>query len=326
MIITKKSATRVDLSGGTLDCWPLNLLVDGCVTINLSVSIFTHVTLEPREDKKIELDIRDLKFKKTYADLNELLSAKDQELSLVQKHVAFWKPEKGFRLETSSESPVGGGLGGSSSLSISLIKAFSAWRGEDLGLYDMVTLSANLEAQVLHKMTGTQDYYPAVQPGLNAIHYGPRGPRLETLTTNKELWDSHLSLVYTGHPHHSGLNNWQVIKAALNNEEHTMQALRDIRDVSYDMYKALKDSQFGEFPRLFDREFEARVRLSTSFSSPEIERLRNVALKAGASAVKICGAGGGGCVLVWSHPDRKQQVEAGCRAEKFEVLNAKAVL
>ncbi len=324
--IITKSATRVDLSGGTLDCWPLNLLVDGCVTINLSVSIFTHVHLEPREDKEIELNIRDLHYQKTFANLTELLRSPDEQLRLVQKHVAFWKPERGFRLETSSESPVGGGLGGSSSLSISLIKAFSAWRGEKLGLYDMVTLSANLEAQVLHKMTGTQDYYPAVQPGLNAIHYTPRGARLETLATNNELWDSHLSLVYTGQPHHSGLNNWQVIKAALNNEAPTMKALADIRDVSWDMYKALKESQFGEFPHLFDREFEARVRLSSSFSSPEIDRLRNVALKAGASAVKICGAGGGGCVLVWSHPDRKAQVEAGCRDQKFEVLNAKAVL
>lgn len=326
MKITKQSATRVDLSGGTLDCWPLSLLVDGCVTVNLSISIFTHVTLEPRPDKKIELNIRDLNFQKTFANLNELLNAKDEQLRLVQKHLAFWRPAEGFRLETSSESPVGGGLGGSSSLSISLIKAFAAWRGEEMNLYDMVTLSANLEAQVLHKMTGTQDYYPAVQPGLNAIHYTPRGARLENMPTDKTLWDSHLSLVYTGQPHHSGLNNWQVIRAALNNEADTMKALRDIRDISWDMYNALKESRVEKFPTLFEREFEARVRLSTSFSSPEIERLRKVALNSGAQAVKICGAGGGGCVLVWSQPDRKQQVEAGCREQKFEVLNAKAVL
>lgn len=326
MIIKKQSATRVDLAGGTLDCWPLYLLVDGCVTLNLSISVFTHAELEPREDSQIDLHIKDLKYQKTFAHLNELLKCSDPELSLVQKHVAYWKPKKGFRLVTSSESPVGGGLGGSSSLSISLIKAFSAWMGEVMGLYEVVTLSANLEAQVLHKMTGTQDYYPAVQPGLNAIHYGPRGARLETLKTQKEIWDRHLSLVYTGQPHHSGLNNWQVIQAALNKDVSTLKALTDIRDVSWDMYRVLQESRFDQLPTLFDREFEARVRLSTSFSSPEIERLRNVALKSGALAVKICGAGGGGCVLIWSHPDRKEQVEAGCRAEKFEVLNAKAVL
>lgn len=326
MIIKKQSPTRVDLSGGTLDCWPLFLLVDSCVTINLAVSIFTHVTLEPREGLAIDIHMRDMKYKKSFASLNELVTCKDPELKMVQVHAAFWKPKTGFALETFSESPIGGGLGGSSSLSISLIKAFSQWMGSDFGIYEMVTLSANLEAQVLSKMTGTQDYFPAIQPGLNAIHYTPKGAEIESLKLAKEFWDAHLSLVYTGQPHHSGLNNWQVIKAALNGEEPTLKALRDIRDVSWDVYAALKNGSTNELPRLFDREFEARVRLSSSFSSPEIDRLRNVALKAGALAVKICGAGGGGCVLVWSQPDRKAAVEAGCRDQGFEVLNAKAVV
>lgn len=326
MKITKQSATRVDLSGGTLDCWPLYLLVDSCVTINLSVSIFTYATIEERSDLRVEIHLKDLKYKKQFANLGEALASADPQLLLVRKHLAFWKPKKGFNLETHSESPVGGGLGGSSSLSISLIKAFSAWLGKELGLYESVTLSANLEAQVLHKMTGTQDYYPALQPGLNAIHYTPMGAELKTMKTDPDFWNERLSLVYTGQPHHSGLNNWQVIKAALNEEEHTLKALRDIRDVSNDMHKALTNGDFGQLPALFDREFEARVRLSSSFSSPEIDRLRDVALSSGALAVKICGAGGGGCVLVWSQPDRKEQVEAGCRAQGFEVLNAKAVL
>lgn len=326
MKINKSSSTRVDLSGGTLDCWPLYLLVDSCVTINLSISISTYVTLEERPDSKIDIHMRDMKYQRAFGSLNELLECKDEQLKMVQKHAAFWKPGQGFKLETFSESPIGGGLGGSSSLSISLIKAFAEWNKQKMDLYEMVTLSANLEAQVLHKMTGTQDYFPAVQPGLNAIHYTPRGPRLETMRTSKQFWDKHLSLVYTGQPHHSGLNNWQVLKAALNGEAPTLKALADIRDVSWDMYAALKEERYQEFPALFDREFEARVRLSSSFSSPEIDRLRDVALKSGALAVKICGAGGGGCVLVWSAPERKEQVEKGCRENGFEVLNAKAVV
>jgi len=324
--ITKSSSTRVDLSGGTLDCWPLFLLVDSCVTINLSLSISTHATIEPREDKEIHLNIKDLNYTKSFRDLNAVLASPDQQLLLVQKHLAYWRPAQGFSLETSSESPVGGGLGGSSSLSISLIKAFCAWLKKDLSVYESVELSHNLEAQVLQKMTGTQDYFPALVPGLNAIHYTPAGPRLETFQTEAGFWSERLSLVYTGHPHHSGLNNWQVIKAALDRDPGTLRALRDIRDVSGEMYKTIQGKDWGRLPELFDREFEARVRLSSSFSSPEIERLRKVALKSGASAVKICGAGGGGCVLVWSDPSRKAEVEAGCREQKFDVLKVRAAV
>lgn len=326
MKIEKRSPTRVDISGGTLDCWPLFLLVGDCVTINLAISISTCAKLEQRADPKIEVNIRDLNYKNTFDSLTAFLESEDPELRLVQKHVAFWQPKHGFYLETTSESPVGGGLGGSSSLSISIIKAFSAWAGKTLDVYEAVNLAHNIEAQVLGKMTGTQDYFPALTPGLNAIHYTPQGARIETIPTDASLWNEHLSLVYTGQPHQSGLNNWQVIKSSLDGDRGTLRALSDIRDVSWDVYSAVKAKRWEQLPGLFDREFEARVRLSSSFSSPEIDRLREVALKSGAHAVKICGAGGGGCVLVWSQPGHKQKVETGCREAGFEVLAVKAVL
>lgn len=325
MKIYKRSATRVDLAGGTLDCWPLYLLVDGCVTINLSISIFTHATLEPIDSPSIQIFMRDLGVQRQFANLDELLADSDESLKLIQVHAAFWRPQTGFSLETSSESPVGGGLGGSSSLSISMIKAFAEWLRADLSVSEMVTLSANLEAQVLHKMTGTQDYYPAIAPGLNAIHYSPKGANLESLASHQDFWNDHLTLVYTGHPHHSGLNNWQVIQAALNAEPKTLKALEDLREISWELYHVLKEQRLDRLPDIFNREVEARIRLSSSFSSPEILRLRNVALKSGAQAVKICGAGGGGCVFVWSQPEMKKNVEDQCRAQGFEVLNAKAV-
>lgn len=326
MRIEKQSCTRVDLSGGTLDCWPLHTLVGGCVTVNLAISIRTYAALEPLPGSRVHIVMHDLKYDREFPDLAALLACEDAELNLVQKQAAYWRPREGFRLETRSESPVGAGLGGSSSLSISVIKAFSEWLKFPLELQPAVELSHNLEAQVLHKMTGTQDYYPALAPGLNAIHYQMHGPKLEAISTSADFWNARLTLVYTGQPHHSGLNNWQVIKAALEHDATTLKALADIRDVSADLYSAVKAERYGTLPQLFDREFEARVRLSSSFSSPRIEKLRDVALKAGAQAVKICGAGGGGCVLVWSEPERKADVESGCRAQGFEVLNAKAVV
>ena len=325
MKIETRSSTRVDLAGGTLDLWPLYALLDGCVTINASISIYTSAILEPRGGRAIEIHLRDLKYRRSFENLPDMLACGDPELRLIQKHVAYWRPKDGFYLETFSESPVGGGLGGSSSLSITLIKAFSRWAGQELGITESVTLASNVEAQVLHKMTGTQDYYPALVEGLGAIHYSCAGAKLETIETPQDVWDQSMTLVYTGQPHHSGLNNWQVVKAALENDGPTLEALNELREIAFALYGAVKGGRLGELPALFEREFAARVRLSTAFSSPSIDRLREAALRAGAEAVKICGAGGGGCVLVWSRPHRKSDVEKGCRAAGFNVLNAKLV-
>ncbi|HWU42132.1 MAG TPA: hypothetical protein VN132_01800, partial [Bdellovibrio sp.] len=70
---------------------------------------------------------------------------------------------------------------------------------------------------------------------------------------------------------------------------------------------------------------EARVRLAPEFTSPEISRLAELSLQNGAEAVKICGAGGGGCVLVWCPPEKKQGVAHACQKAGFQVMDAKPV-
>lgn len=326
MKITTQSPTRVDLAGGTLDCWPLYLLGPNCVTVNLSVSIFTHAELTPKTSPDIDIFIDDLKYERRFSNLQELLSCGDSQLDLLRFQLEFWQPCSGFSLRTRSESPIGGGLGGSSSLTISLLKAFSKWHDKKMTTDQYVELAHNLEAKILRKPTGTQDYFPALEPGLNAIHYTPQGAQLESLEVDAEEFKSQLSLVYTGQPHHSGLNNWQVIKSAMEGDKKVLQALEDIRVIAWDLYESVRKRNWKDLPQLFEREFEARIRLSKGFSSPEIERLHDVVLKSGGLAVKICGAGGGGCVIVWSPPSLKTQVERACQEAGFAVLNADPVV
>ncbi|RYF31225.1 MAG: hypothetical protein EOO38_31710, partial [Cytophagaceae bacterium] len=119
-----KSPTRVDLAGGTLDLWPLYLLVGGSAsTVNVAIDIYTHAILESRDDAAIVLESKDLQLKKEYGNLAEALADTDPRMILLQTQLRYWQPKQGFSLVTKSDSPVGGGLGGSSSLTISLMKA-----------------------------------------------------------------------------------------------------------------------------------------------------------------------------------------------------------
>jgi len=321
-----RSATRVDLAGGTLDCWPLYTLVGGAKTTNLAISVFTTAELEVTPQREIDLHIEDLNYHRVFANLAEALECSDRALDLIRAQLRFWRPDFGFRLRTRSESPVGGGLGGSSSLCISLIKVFAQVKRQLLTTYEKVNLAHNLEAEVLHKPTGTQDYFPAIEPGLSIIHYEPLGPRLERLNFSLEHFAQRMLLVYTGQPHHSGLNNWQVIKAAIDGDQKTLAALREIKRIGEATAEACKNRAWNNLPELFREEFKARIQLSSGFSSPRIEELERLGLNAGAEAVKICGAGGGGCVVIWAEPDRKGQVADACRHEGFQILDAVPVV
>ena len=317
-----KSPTRVDLAGGTLDCWPLYLFLGDPVTINVAIDIFTYAHLKERADLSVELDSADLNTSKTYANLKACLDDTDPAFDLARAHLRYWKPTKGFSLSTRSESPVGGGLGGSSSLCITLLKAFSKWLDRPMGDDEMVRVASHIEAQLLLKPTGTQDYFPPIHGGLCFIQYGVPGPKAEVRKIDQEIFRDRFLLVYTGRSHHSGINNWQVIKQWLDGDKNTRSALSKLAEVSQMMKHALIENRITDLPAIFEQEYEARTALSDGFSSPEIKKLSEIAKSHGA-VVKICGAGGGGCVLIWC-PDRQiEKVKAALAKTEFQVLPAK---
>lgn len=324
MTIVGRSPTRVDLAGGTLDCWPLYLFLNDPLTVNVAIDIFTTATLTPRSDGKVRLITRDLNLDKEYVSLDACLKDAEPAFDLVRAHLLYWEEKigaKGFDLETASESPVGGGLGGSSSLCISLLKVFKQWLSVEMSESDTVRLASHLEARMLLKPTGTQDYFPPLEGKLCFITYGAEGPKCERRPVDQELFRDRFVLVYTGRSHHSGINNWQVIKDWLDGDEKTRAAMTELAAISKELGHALKSGNHDVLPKLFAREYEARTRLSDGFSSPEIRRLHEVA-KAHGGQAKICGAGGGGCVLLWSHDRRAKDLARAAEAAGFKVLPA----
>lgn len=315
------SPTRVDLAGGTLDCWPLYLFLDEPVTVNVAIDVFTSVELREGTSSAITLEAVDLGVRKSYVDLAACVGDSEPAFELARAHLNFWRPPRGFSLTTRSESPLGGGLGGSSSLCISLLKAFSSWMRKDIQPYELARIASHLEAQVLLKPTGTQDYFPSIFGGMNTIRYGVAGPSVEVQPIDQELFKDRFLLVYTGRSHHSGINNWQVIKNWVDGDSRTRRALKTLAAVSREMRHALNERRAADLPTLFGREYTARTELSDGFSSPEIRKLAQLATSIGAIP-KICGAGGGGCVLIWCPERQVEQARRVCIEAGFAVLAA----
>jgi D-glycero-alpha-D-manno-heptose-7-phosphate kinase len=324
-VITVKSPTRVDLAGGTLDLWPLYSFIGKCKTVNVAISVWTEAQLTPHAGSDIRIVSEDVNLNVTFANLKELLASTDPKLKLFQAVVQYCQPEMGFTLKSRSESPVGGGLGGSSSLMISMLKAFyqmqkKTWKS----VHHLVHVAHNLEAEILCTPTGTQDYYPAASGGMNVLTYSTDGIEQEVKKLTGSEIEKAFLLAYTGKTHHSGLNNFEVLKSAVAKDKKVLQALRDLQKVADEMLVAIERSDYDALPALFQREYQARVQLTPAFTSPEIEKLREISMAAGASAVKICGAGGGGCVLIWA-PQNKKKVAEECQKAGFQIMNASLI-
>jgi D-glycero-alpha-D-manno-heptose-7-phosphate kinase len=316
----------VDLSGGTLDLWPLYLFTHGAVTINLAIDILTHAELKPTVEERIIWESVDFSFKKVFSSRAECLASTDPDSLWLRIFVRAFNPPSGFFLKTHSESPVGGGLGGSSSLFVSCYKAFRRWiPAEDLSVVEHVRRVSHLEAEMIHAPPGTQDYFPAFSGGLNMIRYSWDKTEHSSMRVADTPLNDHFLLVYTGRSHHSGINNFDVLSRAVRREPQTLEALSEVKKVSEEMQTVLQSRAWNRIPELLQREYKARLMLSDTFASPEIHALHDLCLKEGASAVKICGAGGGGCVLVWTKPEIKEKVGLACEKNGFKVLSARPI-
>jgi D-glycero-alpha-D-manno-heptose-7-phosphate kinase len=321
-----QSPTRFDLAGGTLDLWPIWALLGKATTINVAIDIYTHCWLDPLATSEIKIESVDFKKKWTFKNIDEFLKSTDPDLLFFQAHIKHWQPTQGFSLKTQSDSPVGGGLGGSSSLSVSVYKAFMLWLGPEVdNPHEIVRQCSNIEAFILKTPTGTQDYYPPVLSGLNIIDFDFHGPQVQTLITHQEEIAKRFVVVYTGKSHHSGINNWQVLKKFIEGDKHTESALLKIAEVSKEMKQVCLKGQWEKIPQLFDREFEARQMLAESFMSEEISKLKEISVQLGAEGFKICGAGGGGCVVIWTTPEKNESVRQEIQKRGFRVLNTQPV-
>jgi len=323
MKLSSKSPCRVDLAGGTLDIWPLYLYHPHACTVNFAVDRYTHCTIETRRDKEILLRSRDLGLEESFASLQELIGAKKQKLPLLAWQLRFWAPSVGIAVDTHSEAPAGAGISGSSSLMISIAHAFNRMAGSPHTTEKLREICQNIESQVIRVPTGSQDYYPAMYGGVSVMEMSPSGIRRIEIPVDNDEFNSRFVLVYTGAPRNSGINNWEVMKAHINGDKQVHKNFEQIAAIALGMRRALEKRDWNEAARLLREEWSSRRKNCPTITTPLIDRLIDVTRKAGARGAKVCGAGGGGCVVFLVEPDAKRKVSEIIAAEGAEVLDVK---
>lgn len=316
MIIESTAPTRVDLAGGTIDIPPLFLFHEGASTVNFAVNVLARCRVETRNDDKIIIESVD-QGEKLETDLSKIDKLKDEErLELLSKLVYFFRPETGFNLITESEAPAGAGMAGSSTLNIACIGALNKLVGDRFTPDRFIPIAANIECQVIKVPTGYQDYYSAMYGGVASIKFPVEGMHREPITTDVATLEHRIVICYTGEPRNSGTNNWEITKRHIDGDGEIFDIFDGIRDTARDVRAALESRDWDAVGGLLASAHPHRKRLSPNISTPHMDNLISVALKNGAIAPKICGAGGGGCIAFFCEDGRRGEVEAALGAEE----------
>lgn len=318
MIIESSAPTRIDLAGGTIDIWPLYLFHPNAQTVNVAINLTANCQLASRNDDIVQIISKDTNTQ-VETSLDKLLET--NELELLARIIDFFKPQKGLTLTTDCIAPAGSGLGGSSTLAIAACGALNHFTKRNYSQKEILTIAKNLETQVIRVPAGVQDYYPAMYGGANSIHLNVEDIVLEPLTIDLANLEQHLILCYTGKPHFSGTNNWEITKLHIDADKNIFNLFDRIRDITAEMRSALLDGDISKVAELLDQEWQTRKVLAPGVTTDTIEHLMNIARQSGAWSAKVCGAGGGGCVTFLAPADKKMAVSEALSNAGGQVLD-----
>jgi len=320
--------TRIDLAGGTLDVYPLYLFEGGGLTVNAAIDVLAQATIETRDDDRVVIISSDQGLREEHPSLDAM--PLDAGLDLARRAAAYMRPASGVTITMESKAPKGSGLGASSALLMALLHALNAMRDKERKLTsgELLDFGANLEAQVIGIPTGKQDYFPPIWGGVSALWFEVDGWRVERLSDTRALvpWlNERLLVSYTSIPHDSAITNWAMLKRYIEGEGDAVARMRDIKAIAAAMREALCALDHDAFVQLLDEEWQLRRGLADGVSTPEIERCMAAARDAGAAASKICGAGGGGCMITAADPSRLPQVRHALARAGAQVIDAHVV-
>ncbi len=311
MRIESKAPTRVDLAGGTLDIWPLYLFHPGALTLNAAISRYAKCIIETHAagDESIKLVSLDTNRSESFASFTKLVRAKRYRLPLLAEIVKFFQPAGGFTLTTNSEAPAGAGIGGSSAMAVAICATLDRYTGTGKSKVDWIHISRDAEGIVIRVPTGTQDHYPPAFGGVAAIELAPGGERRIELRVNIDELERRLVVCYTGKPRQSGINNWEVFKAHIDGKKAVQNNIERISQIAQKMRVSLESANWKETGRLMHDEWMFRRRNLPTISTKTIDRIIDSSRRKGALAGKVCGAGGGGCLVLLIEPDAREKVE-----------------
>jgi D-glycero-alpha-D-manno-heptose-7-phosphate kinase len=314
-----KAPLRLGFAGGGTDLSPYCDQYGGAV-LNITVDRYAYAFVTPRNDGVVSFESLDLSDAETY-------SAADfpvQPRRLLLHHGVHRRIVEQFldgrplslHVLTSVDVPAGSGLGASSALVVALVDAYRSLLDLPLGQYDVARLAYEIERHDLGLAGGRQDQYAAAFGGANFIEFLQDdrvivNPLRVAAGALEEL-EASLVLCFTGKSRssHDIIVQQTASMAAGPSSESNIDAMHRLKHDAVEMKSALLLGDIRRMAELMADSWAAKKTTAAGISNAQIERLHAEALKAGALAGKVSGAGGGGFMMFLAPPELRSKIIA----------------
>jgi len=316
--ITTIAPTRISFAGGGSDLanWFKNRTG---FTINLAIQKYAMVVIEPRTDKKIYISSFNTG-EELLLELDELEKYQGKILKLVVNAIKKFSLDFGFNLSINCDFDPGTGLGGSSSLTVALVKALSELSNFEMTKDEIYKLAYEIERVDTNILGGWQDFIPAAFGGLCYTKYTRSGISVQKLALDQpklDLLSTALFIVRVGEQRQSSEVHEQLLK---NNKEieytEKMSRIIGLVDKCLDIFGLSKWDQLGN---LMHEGWLHKKAMGSQISNQTIDNMYDLLLNSGADGGRLLGAGGSGFLLMFVPMSAHLRFFSACKASNIQV-------
>jgi len=294
-----RTPLRVSLLGGGTD-FPSYYNDHGGRCLSASIDKYVYVMVKERHDRTIRV---------SYTQTENVTSPDELQHDLIREALKLLGVTQGVEIITLADVPGhGSGLASSSAVTVGALHALAHyagvvqdWQTEPGRLsFELQRLAAQIEVDILQKTPGRQDQIAVAYGGLNLISF-----ERDEITVRSLLYDF-------GCP----VGRWQdklklfAIAGARRDSQRLLQrqaqrnganlvALGTLKALAERAMDCLIRRRFDELGPLLNESWRLKRTLADRITNPVIDEMYEAGLAAGATGGKVCGAGGGGYLLLY---------------------------
>lgn len=216
-----------------------------------------------------------------------------------------------LRLTYDSDLPARSGLGTSSSFAVGMLNAFYSLKGRYADKKKLADEAIHLERVLCNEAGGWQDQIAASFGGLNRINFNADGYEVLPIVISQERkkrLNENLLMFFTGFVRFSSdVQN----KINTDRKADKKAKLKEMYQIVDEAERILvdKNADLDNFGRLLDKSWKLKRQTGTAVSTNSIDELYAKGVEAGALGGKLLGAGGGGYLLFYVQPDKRECVK-----------------
>lgn len=316
-LVRSRSPLRLSLAGGGSDMEDFFANYDGGCVLNATIDLYACCTIKPKNDGKIRFVASDInqEFECEICDYIEPTGNLKLHKAIYNRIIKQYQNGQNFgafKMTTYCDSPMGSGLGSSSTLVVSIIKAYGELLAIPFGDYEIAQLAYEIERNDLKMKGGKQDHYAGAFGGVNFIEFYDNNKTIvNSLRVRRWIMselEQSLILFYTGVSRDSSQIIEEQSQNIKNKTPQTIESMLAIKQEAIEMKEALLKGNISEIANSMQRGWQAKKMAASKISNPNIDRIYDAVMNAGAMAGKISGAGGGGFIMFLVPPSKRMKI------------------